>query len=292
MINSSERLIKLEEKISGQSDVCSSGGPVFDFPESMKKGFINFGIGLIVCHKGKFDFNLSGKQYKAHTGETVFIHEGSYFRITSQSDDIELSIIIYKVLPIRDVLGNMVYSVHLYSQMSPETHCVWNTGDEDDVAGYIALIGTEQPQQDDFFPVYEKRLLLLSLTYRLCSVFQKKFLSGNSAGARRTEIFLRLIQLIDRYFMSERGVEFYAGKLFLSPKYLSGLSKAVCGYTVQELVFKAIIRKCMAMLDSTNKTVQEISEEFNFPNPSSFGTFFKKQVGMSPQKYRERNPIN
>ena len=88
--------------------------------------------------------------------------------------------------------------------------------------------------------------------------------------------------------MSERGVEFYADKLFLSPKYLSGLSKAVCGYTVQELVFKAIIRKSMAMLDSTNKTVQEISDEFNFPNPSSFGTFFKKQVGMSPQKYRER----
>lgn len=260
----------------------------FDFPESMKKGFVNFGIGLIVCHEGQFDFILSGKQYYAHRGETVFIHEGSSFRITGQPDNIEVSIIIYKVDPIRDVLGNMVYSVHLYSQMSPETHCVWNTGDEDDVAGYISLIGTEQPQQDDFFPVYEKRLLLLSLTYRLCSVFQKKFLSGNSVGARRTEIFLRLIQLIDRYFMSERGVEFYADKLFLSPKYLSGLSKAVCGYTVQELVFKAIIRKSMAMLDSTNKTVQEISDEFNFPNPSSFGTFFKKQVGMSPQRYRER----
>ena len=288
MINCSERLIKLEEKISGQSDVCSSGGPVFDFPESMKKGFVNFGIGLIVCHEGQFDFILSGKQYYAHAGETVFIHEGSFFRITGQSDNIEISIIIYKVDPIRDVLGNMVYSVHLYSQMSHETYCVWNTGDEDDVAGYISLIGTEQPQQDNFFPVYEKRLLLLSLTYRLCSVFQKKFLSGNSVGARRTEIFLRLIQLIDRNFMSERGVEFYADKLFLSPKYLSGLSKAVCGYTVQELVFKAIIRKSMAMLDSTNKTVQEISDEFNFPNPSSFGTFFKKQVGMSPQKYRER----
>ena len=288
MINCSEIIIKLEEKISGQSDVCSSGGPVFDFPESMKKGFVNFGIGLIVCHEGQFDFILSGKQYYAHAGETVFIHEGSFFRITGQSDNIEISIIIYKVDPIRDVLGNMVYSVHLYSQMSHETYCVWNTGDEDDVAGYISLIGTEQPQQDNFFPVYEKRLLLLSLTYRLCSVFQKKFLSGNSVGARRTEIFLRLIQLIDRNFMSERGVEFYADKLFLSPKYLSGLSKAVCGYTVQELVFKAIIRKSMAMLDSTNKTVQEISDEFNFPNPSSFGTFFKKQVGMSPQKYRDR----
>lgn len=288
MVNSSERLIKLEEKISGQSDVCSSGGPVFDFPESMKKGFVNFGIGLIVCHAGKFDFNLSGEQYSAKKCETVFIREGSFFRITGQSENLEVSIIIYKVAPIRDVLGNMVYSVHLYSQMSPETHCVWNTGDEDDVAGYISLIGREQPQQDDFFPVYEKRLLLLSLTYRLCSVFQKKFHSGSSVGARRTEIFLRLIQLIDRYFMSERGVEFYADKLFLSPKYLSGVSKTVCGYTVQELVFKAIIRKSMAMLDSTNKTIQEISDDFNFPNPSSFGTFFKKQVGMSPQKYRDR----
>lgn len=288
MINSSERIIKLEENIAGKSDICSSGGPVSDFPESMKKGFVNFGIGLVVCHAGSFDFSLSGKQYAARSGETVFIHEGSSFRITRQTADIEVSIIIYKVAPIKDVLGNMVYSVHVYSQMSPEVHCVWNTGDEDDVAGYISLIGTDPPQQDDFFSVYEKRLLLLALTYRLCSEFLKKFLSGSSVGARRTEIFLRLIQLIDRYYMSERGVEFYADKLFLSPKYLSGVSKAVCGYTVQELVFKAIIRKCMSMLDSTNKTVQEISEEFNFPNPSSFGTFFKKQAGMSPQKYRER----
>ena len=99
MINCPERLIKLEEKISGQSDVCSSGGPVFDFPESMKKGFVNFGIGLIVCHTGRFDFNLSGKNYSAHTGETVFIHEGSSFRITGQSEKLEVSIIIYKVSP-------------------------------------------------------------------------------------------------------------------------------------------------------------------------------------------------
>ena len=81
---------------------------------------------------------------------------------------------------------------------------------------------------------------------------------------------------------------FYADKLFLTPKYLSELSKSVCGYTVQELVFKAITRRAMALLDSTNKTVAEIADEFNFPNPSSFGTFFRKQTGMSPQRYRNR----
>ena len=112
-------------------------------------------------------------------------------------------------------------------------------------------------------------------------------MAGGSVGARRTEIFLRLIQLIDQFYMSERGVEFYADKLCLSPKYLSGLSKSICGYTVQELVFKEIVRKSMSLLNGTSKTVLEISEELNFPSASSFGTFFKKQTGLSPQKYRE-----
>lgn len=288
MENATIRLEKLQKEITGRSDVCSSGGPVSDFPESFKNGLLNFGIGLIVCTKGEFDFSLSAETYTAKVGETVFLPEGKTFRIIRQSDQLEVYMLIYKVAPIKDVLGNQVYSVHLYSKMSPDTHYVWKTGDEENVSGYIALLGTDTPSQEDLFATSERKLLLLSLTYRLCSVFQRLYLSRKANKARQTEIFLRLIQLIDKYYMKERGVEFYAGKLFLSPKYLSGISKSVCGYTVQELVFKAIVRKSMALLDGTNKTVQEISEDLNFPTPSSFGTFFKKQTGLSPQKYRER----
>lgn len=86
--------------------------------------------------------------------------------------------------------------------------------------------------------------------------------------------------------MRERGVEFYASKLCLSPKYLSALSKSICGYTVQELVFKSIIRKSISLLKNTQKNIQEITDELNFPNASYFGTFFKKQMGVSPQQYR------
>lgn len=65
--------------------------------------------------------------------------------------------------------------------------------------------------------------------------------------------------------MQERGVEFYADKLCLSPKYLSAVSKSICGYTVQELVFKAIIRKSISLLKNTQKDIQEISNAFGFP---------------------------
>lgn len=286
--NAPERLAVLQENMAGMADVCSSGGVVSGFPACMSEGFVNFGIGLVVCHEGEFCFTMSGNEHTACGGQTVFIPDGAFFCATRQSANLRLSIIVYKTEPIRYVLGTMVHSVRLYSIMSPERHCVWSTGNEDSLARYISLIGAEQPRPDDFFAVNERKLLLLSLTYRLCKMFSEKYFGGGSPDTRRTETFLKLIRLIDRYYMSERGVAFYAGKLFLTPKYLSELSKSVCGYTVQELVFKAITRRAMSLLDSTNKTVAEISDEFNFPNPSSFGTFFKKQTGMSPQKYRDR----
>lgn len=279
-------LYKLNSDITDKSDVCSSGGSVFSFPEIMKTGFINSGIGVIVCLKGSFEFSVASNCYKANEGETVFIPEGKLFRITNESDDIELNIILYRVESIKDVIGNMAYSVHLYHRMSPDLYYVWNTGDEQAISSYISLIGIDNPDEDDFFAVNERKLLLLSLTYRLCRIFQKKLLSGKMAGTRNTEIFLKLINVIDKFYMQERGVEFYADKLCLSPKYLSAVSKSVSGYTVQELVFKSIVRKSMSLLDGTNKTVQEISEELGFPNPSGFGTFFRKHVGISPQKYR------
>lgn len=279
---------KLNKEITDKSDVCSSGGSVFSFPEIMKEGLINSGIGVIVCLKGSFSFSVSSDNYTANEGETVFIPEGKLFRVISESDDMELKIILYRVETIKNVIGNMAYSIHLYHRMSPDVNCVWKTGYERMLSDYISLIGADVPDKDDFFAVNEHKLLILSLTYRLCQIFQKKLLSEETEGTRSTEIFLKLINIIDKYYMSERGVEFYAGKLFLSPKYLSAVSKSVSGYTVQELVFKAIVRKSMSLLDGTNKTVQEISEELGFPNPSSFGTFFRKHVGTSPQKYRTR----
>ena len=67
----------------------------------------------------------------------------------------------YASIPIRYVLGTMVQSVRLYSLMLSEEHCVWATGDEEGVAQYISLIGEKQPQEDDFFAVNERKLLLL-----------------------------------------------------------------------------------------------------------------------------------
>lgn len=215
-----------------------------------------------------------------------FIPEDSLFQVLRQSDELEILLLFYQIEPIRDIIGNSVVSMHLYSQLTPDLCCVWATGEEEDLAKYMLLLDHTLKQEDDSFTLYERKLLLLGLTYRICSIYNHKLVGGREVMGHKNEIFIRLIQLVEKHYMQERGVEFYADKLCLSPKYLSAIAKNVCGYTVQELIFKAIIRKSIAMLKNTQKNVQEISDEVGFPNASSFGTFFKKQMGVSPQQYR------
>lgn len=178
--------------------------------------------------------------------------------------------------------------MYLYMQLRTEPCYVWNTGDEEEVLKYMSLLDNTLQMQDNTFNHYEQKILLLGLTYRICSVYNRKLMNLKTTVGHKHEIFMHLIQLIEKYYTEQRGVEFYADKLCLSPKYLSALSKSVCGFTVQELVFKSILRKSISLLKNTQKSVQEISNYFNFPNASSFGTFFKKQTGVSPRQYREK----
>lgn len=283
-----ERLSRLESALSNKEQICSSEGVLGVFPPSLCRPFRIEGVGLVICRQGSFTFLLNQKPFSAKAGDTLFLPKGSLLQVQQASADVEVHILIYQTDPIRDFMGNSVVSMHLYSHLATEPCYVWNTGEEEEVLKYLSLLDSTLKITENPFNRHEQQLLLLALTHRLCSVYTRKLMAENTSASRKHELFIRLVQLIEQYYTEERGVGFYADKLCLSPKYLSALSKSICGYTVQELVFKSIVRKSISLLKNTQKNVQEISDFFNFPNASYFGTFFRKQTGMSPQQYRRR----
>ena len=257
-----ERLSHLDRALSNGENICSSEGMLCSFPTSLKKPFMINGAGLIVCRQGNFTFSLNMKAFSAQAGETVFIPEDSLFQVLSESEDLQLFIFIYQIEPIRDIIGNSVATMYLYMQLRTEPCYVWNTGDEEEVLKYMSLLDNTLHLDNNTFNDNEQRLLLLGLTYRICSIYNRKLMNLKTTVGHKHEIFIRLIQLIDAHYTEERGVEFYADKLCLSPKYLSALSKSVCGFTVQELIFKSIIRKSISLLKNTQKNIQEIADFF------------------------------
>lgn len=280
------RLTRFERDLMAGKDICCLEGEVKAFPKILCKPFQMNYVGLIVCEKGYFCFDVDKKKFTAWAGETVFLSEGNNFSIGELSDDLRVSILFYHIDPIREILGSSIVAMYLYTTLTPEPCYVWTSGEESDLARYIALLGRHRKSAQNPFDNHECKLLLLALTYRLCSIYSRRIIEEKNVAGHKIDTFIKLIRLIEKYYMQERGVAFYADKLCLSPKYLSALSKSVCGYTVQELVFRAIIRKSIFWLKNTNKSVQEISDDLNFPNASFFGTFFKKQTGLAPSYYR------
>ena len=280
------RLTRFERDLTAGKDICCLEGEVKAFPKILCKPFLMNYVGLIVCEKGYFCFDVDKKKFTARAGETVFLSEGNNFSIGELSDDLRVSILFYHIDPIREILGSSIVAMYLYTTLTPEPCYVWTSGEESDLARYIALLGRHRKSAQNPFDNHECKLLLLALTYRLCSIYSRRIIEEKNVAGHKIDTFIKLIRLIEKYYMQERGVAFYSDKLCLSPKYLSALSKSVCGYTVQELVFRAIIRKSIFWLKNTNKSVQEISDDLNFPNASFFGTFFKKQTGLAPSYYR------
>lgn len=286
MNDSRERLSYLNNLLSEGEEICGSEGVLCDFPTILKKPFEVKGVGVVICRKGSFRFVLNNKPYSAKERETLFLAEKSVFQVLEVSPDLRVSILFYQVEPIRDIIGNDAASMHLYSLLGVEPCCVWETGEEEELEKYMSLLNNGFKATANPFSHNERNLLLLALTNRLCSIHNRKLKINRDTVGGKYDTFIRLIRLIEQHYIKQRRVEFYADKLCLSPKYLSSLSKSISGYTVQELVFKFVIRKSVALLKNTSKSVQEISDYLNFSNASQFGTFFKKQVGVSPMRYR------
>ena len=97
----------------------------------------------------------------------------------------------------------------------------------------------------------------------------------------------RFMALVAENFKTEREVGFYADKLCVSNKYLSTLLKREIGMTALDWIEKHVVLYAKSCLSSTSMTVQQISDELDFPSQSVFGKYFKRVEGMSPKAYRQ-----
>ncbi|MDD3507425.1 MAG: helix-turn-helix domain-containing protein [Parabacteroides sp.] len=96
------------------------------------------------------------------------------------------------------------------------------------------------------------------------------------------------IKLVKQYSSEYRQVSFYADKLCISPKYLYFSVKSTTGMTPNEWINRIVIHSAKKLLQKSDNTIKEVSYTLNFPNPSFFGKYFKRLVGVSPADYQRK----
>ncbi|MDR2042046.1 MAG: helix-turn-helix transcriptional regulator [Tannerella sp.] len=104
---------------------------------------------------------------------------------------------------------------------------------------------------------------------------------------RREEIFSNFLKLLARHCVEEHEVSFYAGKLCITPQYLSLVLREQSGRSASRWIQDALMVEAKSLLKMPRISVQEVAGRLHFPDQSTFGKFFKKHEGLSPVAFQK-----
>ena len=103
-------------------------------------------------------------------------------------------------------------------------------------------------------------------------------------------------KLLYEYFSSDNSknlglpsVAFCASQLNLSSNYFGDLVKKETGKSAQEYIQEKVIYLAKEKILDLNKNISEIAYELGFKYPQHFTRFFKNQLGITPNEYRNIN---
>lgn len=105
-------------------------------------------------------------------------------------------------------------------------------------------------------------------------------------GDRQTQLLEKFIAMVHENSSTQREVNYYANKLCISTKYLSGICRNITGDSAKTIIDKFAILQIKVLLQSTHLNIQEIADQLNFPDQSYLGRYFKRHEGISPIEYR------
>jgi len=258
------------------------------FPKgiSVKHPFSFDGLVFGICLKGHIKFRINFKEYEISENMIFTILPYNVFEPIEKSEDSFVEILVFSI----DFFVNLplpkdMDMVHCFS-VQP----VLKVSDEDmsDLLEFHSFIVKSFNKKKNADRTHITRCLLVALIAEIGVIYKEEKIEERVKPSSRSEsIAEQFFKLLRENVQFERSASFYADKLCISIKYLSGTLKKVTGRSVNSWIDEAVIIGAKILLKTSDMTVLQVSEELNFPNPSFFGRFFKQHVGMTPLEYRE-----
>lgn len=104
---------------------------------------------------------------------------------------------------------------------------------------------------------------------------------------KNDQVFQNFMLSLFRFYRKERDVAFYASLQHITPRYFSTLIKKKSGCHASRWITQMVVVEAKQMLENSDLSIKEITEELNFPTQSFFGKYFKQYTGLSPKEYRK-----
>lgn len=239
---------------------------------------------FIITDAGKARIKIDGRSFSVQSPCITIVLPGQTYQMMKVSEDIAFRAVIMSQR-FTDSLMNSYIGASKLKTMVQEYPILDISHDVVSFNTYYNMLLRTVQSPVKNFRLESARHLTLSMLY----YYAKKLEDAARDKDKRQLHYEKFISDVHCYYKINRTLPFYAGRLGVSVTYLTELIKEKHGMTAADYIDKHTATECMALLNSTSLTINQISRMMNFPSSSVFGKFFKRMTGCSPTEYRGEN---
>lgn len=245
---------------------------------------------FLILKKGRVVYNENVDRVELTGNHVAIIDSRRVYEILEISDDLELLLTAFSKeytenLPLKiNRLNAFVYFrnelVRHFSLEEQPFNRIWKNTDL-----LKNVLDSDEPSthRDEII-----RHLFSSTVYQFGDMIAHASRFTKDKISRKQKIVLQFLKNVGDFYLEEREVSFYADKQFITSRHLTSVLKEVTGQTAGQIIAAFVMKEAKAQLSTTDLSLYEIALNLKFSDQYSFGHFFKKHSGESPNAYRKR----
>jgi AraC-like DNA-binding protein len=249
---------------------------------------------IVICTRGMAQFDYDGQQIQLHKNDLYLYMAHSVVCNFMSSPDFNCRQIWFSRSELWNI--NMYGEVSLADMTYLKQHPKVHLSDEEMalLEDYFKLLCRRMRDQKPLlYSDIVRSLVSTMMLEMLCMIRRDKeqkaqsdIQEDNSPGFHKRRIADKFMRLVEQSDGRIRRVDDFATQLNVTPKYLSTILKEVMNRRPSTFIQLYTMKAIEHRLRYTDMTMQEISHDLNFPNPSFFGKYCKEHLGMTPLEYR------
>lgn len=242
----------------------------------------------LYCHKGKISFLFNDQLMECKAGQFLFWFADSKLSDLTFSKSFRATALLVEKDFLMSNIPDQSWSINaqLHSRVYPVKTDI-TIEDKDKILTNFNRLNERFCESGHRF--YEEalklqmQLFILEMWHTFANEYEKR-----KHSLQTGTIYERFVQLLQRYCMQHREVQFYSNELNITPKYLNHLSKIHSGITASEWIQRYVKERIILLLQNKNLNISEIADEMEFSSRSFFTRYVKRLLGMTPNEYRGR----
>jgi AraC-like DNA-binding protein len=239
---------------------------------------------IIICIKGTTEGSINLKPHATDGACFITVLPGQIMEYKSISEDFEGLFIIMSPKFTDSLVTNAADRLPLSLSVRDNPVVPLDKYSLEGIIHYFELLKRVIQVEEHPYRIETARYLTLSFFYGTAIFLHN--VADNKKMTHQETIVEKFLNLVQTHYKEQRGLEFYADKLCITSHYLSKIIKRTSGKPANDWIDEHVTLEAKALLKSTNKSIQQISDDLNFPSQSFFGKYFKRVTGMSPRDYK------